>query len=428
MILPVTWAMQTLILSFSSQDVDMVRTLRFFERYFLFTAMASLLLALTDEVLRQMWWQEFELYRLTNYVFPLVLVSFCILYIAHHPRFSSIGSQLWLYLCLEFPVLKVVRSTAVSLALLGLICASIFSSSLLWNYGGTFVAYHLDALHNFELAERVYSGTHEPGDRSFSTISGRGHKAGRSAHREMDVRNSNLQELELDNVVARVYGASSRQMAHRYLTHALRVDINFEDTAASEGYYQKAFTIFQSHHDAEKCLDVLQYLAYAQFDTHKFGALQNTLRSAIQLAEECRLSKSSLRNLSTVVSVARFAKLDTTKATQLLHQKKATTAAPLDETDPFYPFIATAIALLLLTPIAKRQVLKAAKRRWSQALLAGVSTPAKLLLLDKLVTLELFSGSNLNAEALSLCSLEMIEKWDGTSPDMRSLAMPCEHL
>jgi len=277
------------------------KLLRFFERYFFYSGTAVILLAFVSQVWQQIRWHEFEPNRLWPYLVLLPLLCFCTWYVCHFQKASLTGKQLWAYLSLDFPVLRMLRTVSLTVVIAVLMGASIYSSSLLWLYGGKVLSYSFDSVNQFEIAERVFSLTNATEDFSFSSISERGWSA-KSQFPEPDriLRLKERENSQLDAAVSNVYGASSIQMARRYLSNGLNVENNGGDRRVCARLYKKSLELSMLNHDYRKSLVALVFLTEIQFVLGQKEELRQSLSTALTVASRCKNTRTNFENLKCI--------------------------------------------------------------------------------------------------------------------------------
>jgi hypothetical protein len=392
----------------------MDKYIRFFEKYFLLSSALVLSLAFIARVLRQLYWHEHVVSQLTNYIIPFVCIGAVGLFLSCAKPITVVKKQLWTSLCVEYPFLPGLRTAFRSVVLAFLIGASVFSTSLLWLYGGTVLAYGCDSVHQFELAERIFCATSQTGDPSFSTLSGRGYIANNFQGQNLkDFELAEEENRKLDLAVAHVYGHKSRQMAHRYMIHAFRLERNFSNFQLASTYLKRALSLYKMHNDSEKCLEILGFLSYSQLECNQVLDLQNSLNAAFLLTRYCRFSKSSFNNFLWVRLNAKEAGIDVTRVDLFAIQPKAE-GLVAHEGDSYPPFLQTVVfggLLILFISLVKKLILCGARKRWLYDLSEPVSIPMTVERLERLVVLELFLGNITKADEYSRKSLELATAW-----------------
>ncbi|MDP3507570.1 MAG: hypothetical protein Q8T09_06235 [Candidatus Melainabacteria bacterium] len=392
----------------------MSKYIRFLEKYFLISSALALSLAFISRVLRQLYWHELVVSQLTNYIIPFVFIGAVGLFFSRTKSVAFESGQLWSYLSAEYPFLPGLRAAFRAVVLVFLAGSAVFSTSLVWLYGGTVLAYGCDSIHQFELAERIFCATGQPGDPSFSTLSGRGYVANHIHGQDLkDFELAEDENRKLDLVVANVYGPTSRQMAHRYMTHAFRLESNFDNFQLASTYLKRALAIYKLHNDPERCLKILGFLSFSQVECKQVQDLQNSLHAAFLLTRECHYSQSSCCNFLWVRSNAEAAGIDVNRVDLAVIGPKAggLVAREVDDYPPILQTVAIGALLILLIFRGKKLILSGARNRWLCDLAASVSIPGTVEILDRLVVLELFNGNLTKADEYSRKSLELATSW-----------------
>ncbi len=385
----------------------MNKYIRFFERYFLISALLALVLMCIQHVVFSFLWKEFRISILFPYFIDLVLLVVLSKFMAQ--KVLPGQSQLWQYLCSTFPWLWVLRSAGRIVLCVALVYGSVFVSGLVWRYGGIDSAYFASACQQMELAERIFKLTNGTGERSFAVESGIG-KRPRPGQTQLNFESENI---ELDAIVARVYGSQSRTMANRYLCHAYRAEGAFENYKAASSYFKSALGIYRTHDDPEKCLEILQFLAYAQGENGEFHELRENLKTSLKMLFQANLSPSAKRNFSTVTYYADEFGIDVCRENLLLSRLPRSATTHTKETDVSFPDY-TIFSILLLIPFIRplrRRLLKLARFKWESALKQSDSMFSSIEQLDRLIVLELFLGNLTKADEYSRKSLELATSW-----------------
>jgi tetratricopeptide (TPR) repeat protein len=260
-----------------------------------------------------------------------------------------------------------------------------------------------------ELAERIFQVTNGTGERSFAVESGIGERP-RPGQTQLSFESENI---ELDTIVARVYGSQSRTMANRYLCHAYRAEGAFENYKAASSYFKSALGIYRTHDDPEKCLEILHFLAYAQGENGEFDELRENLKTSLRMLFQANLSPSAKRNFSTVTYYADEFGIDVCRENLLLSRLPLSATTHTKETDVSF-LDCTLFSLLLLIPFIRPLrtcLLKRARFKWESALQQSDSRLSSIEQLDRLIVLELFLGNRTKADEYSRKSLEVATSW-----------------
>lgn len=391
----------------SSQAVAMNKYIRFLEKYFLISAPLALVLMCIQHVVFSFLWKEFRISILVPYFIDLVLLV--VLSKLMEQKVLPGQSQLWQYLCSTFPWLWVLRSAGQLVLCVALVYGSVFVSGLVWRYGGIDSAYFASACRQMELAERIFQVTNGTGERSFAAESGIGYRP-LPGQTQLNFESENI---ELDTIVARVYGSQSRTMANRYLCHAYRAVGVFENYKAASSYFKSALGIYRTHDDPEKCLEILQFLAYAQGENGEFDELRKNLKMSLKMLFQANLSPSAKRNFSTVTYCAAEFGIDVSRENLWLSRLPLSATAHAKETDVF-SLDYTIFSILLLIPFIRPLrtcLLKRARFKWESALKQSDSRLSSIEQLDRLIVLELFLGNLTKADEYSRKSLELATSW-----------------
>lgn len=385
----------------------MNKYIRFLEKYFLISALIALVLMCMQQVISSLLSHVFSVSCLAPYC-----ICFALLAILNRLMARKVlpgQSQLWQYLCSTFPWLWVLRSAGQLVLCVALVYGSVFVSGLVWRYGGIDSAHFASACRQMELAERIFQVTNGTGERSFAVESGIGERP-RPGQTQLSFESENI---ELDTIVARVYGSQSRTMANRYLCHAYRAEGAFENYKAASSYFKSALGIYRTHDDPEKCLEILHFLAYAQGENGEFDELRENLKTSLRMLFQANLSPSAKRNFSTVTYYADEFGIDVCRENLLLSRLPLSATTHTKETDVSF-LDCTLFSLLLLIPFIRPLrtcLLKRARFKWESALQQSDSRLSSIEQLDRLIVLELFLGNRTKADEYSRKSLEVATSW-----------------
>jgi tetratricopeptide (TPR) repeat protein len=351
--------------------------------------------------------QEFRISFVVPYFIDLVLLLVLSKLMAQ--KVLPGQSQLWQYLCTTFPWLWVLRSAGQLVLCVALVYGSVFVSGLVWRYGGTDSAYFASACRQMELAERIFQLTNGTGERSFAVESGIGYRP-RPGQTQLSFESENI---ELDTIVARVYGSQSRTMANRYLCHAYRAECAFENYKLAASYFKSALAIYRIYDDPEQCLEILQFLAYAQGENGEFAELRENLRTSLKMLFQANLSASAKTSFSLVTYYADEFGIDVSRENLLLSSLPRSATTHTKDTD--YSFLDyTIFSILLLIPFIRplrSRFFKRARFKWELALTQSDSMLSSIEQLDRLIVLELFLGNLTKADEYSRKSLELATSW-----------------
>jgi len=385
----------------------MNKYIRFLEKYFLISALIALVLMCMQQVISSLLSHVFSVSCLAPYCICFALLA--ILNRLIEQKVLPGQSQLWQYLCSTFPWLWAIRSAGQLVLCVSLLCGSVFVSGLVWRYGGIDSAHFASACRQMELAERIFKLTSGTFGRSFAVESGIGERP-RPGQTQLSFESENI---ELDTIVARVYGSQSRTMANRYLCHAYRAEGAFENYKAASSYFKSALGIYRTHDDPEKCLEILQFLAYAQGENGEFDELRENLKTSLRMLFQANLSPSAKRNFSTVTYYADGFGIDVCRENLLLSRLPLSATTHTKETDVSF-LDCTLFSLLLLIPFIRPLrtcLLKRARFKWESALNQSDSRLSSIEQLDRLIVLELFLGNHTKADEYSRKSLELATSW-----------------
>lgn len=381
--------------------------IRFLEKYFLISALIALVLMCIQHVVFSFLWKEFRISILVPYFIDLVLLV--VLRKLMEQKVLPEQSQLWQYLCGTFPWLWVLRSAGQLVLCVSLLYGSVFVSGLVWRYGGIDIAYFASACRQMELAERIFQVTNGTGERSFAVESGIGYQP-RPGQTQLNFESENI---ELDTIVARVYGSQSRTMANRYLCHAYRAEGAFENYKLAASYFKSALAIYRKHDDPEKCLEILQFLAYAQGENGEFDELRENLKTSLKMLFQANLSASAKTSFSLVTYYADEFGIDVSRENLLLTRLPLSGTAHAKEIDLSFldcTIFCTLLFIPFIRPLRSR-LFKQARFKWEYALKQSDSMLNSIEQLDRLIVLELFLGNLTKADEYSRKSLELATSW-----------------
>jgi hypothetical protein len=158
----------------------------------------------------------------------------------------------------------------------------VVSSGCMVRYLGRTLAYGADTVGAIELGERIYSVMVATDDSSLITVSARGYRDKGDRHQE---------DAKLNDIVGRVYGLESPQMAHRYVLLGVNTESNINNHALAEVYFEKALSIYRKENSLCECITVLSLLANAQYCKHDTAGLKNTLSEAVRSLQKCKERK-----------------------------------------------------------------------------------------------------------------------------------------
>ncbi len=391
----------------SSQAVAMSKYIRFLEKCFLLSALIGLVLMCMKQVISSSLSHVFSVSCLAPYCICFALLA--ILNRLMEQKVLPGQSQLLQYLCSTFPWLWVLRSAGQLVLCVALVYGSVFVSGLVWRYGGIDIAYFASACRQMELAERIFQVTNGTGERSFAVESGIGYRP-RPGQTQLNFESENI---ELDTIVARVYGSQSRTMANRYLCHAYRAENAFENYKVAASNFKSALAIYRTYDDPEQCLEILQLLAYAQGENGEFAELRENLKTSLKMLFQANLSASARNSFSLVTYYADGFGIDVCRENLLLSRLPLSATTHTKETDVSF-LDCTIFSLLLLIPFIRPlrgRLLKRARFKWELALQQSDSRLSSIEQLDRLIVLELFLGNHTKADEYSRKSIELATSW-----------------
>lgn len=390
-----------------SQAVAMDKYIRFLWKYFFVSALLSVIFMCVQDASFSLLRQEFRAGNLTPYLVTAILLIAILMLVPS--KISAAQRQLWLHLCSTFPGLRALRRVFQFILFAGLIFASFENTCIASRYGGIDCAYLVSSFQNMELAERIFQVTNGSGERSFAIESGIGYRP-LSGQSEFAFESQNI---ALDTVVESVYGAQSRNLANRYLCHAYRAQGAFENYVLSSKYFKKALGLYQIHADSEKCLDVLQFLTYAQGASGEFDELQEDLKTGLKLLSQANFSASAQSNFSLTVFYADWFGIDVSRENLLLCSLRRPSSTNIEVPKGIAESILF-LSLILSVPITrigKGFLLQIARRKWLLALKRSNSSLDCVAQLEKLMLLELAHGNLSKADEYSRQSLAMATAW-----------------
>lgn len=385
----------------------MVLRIQQLQKYLFYSSLLVVVLAISAKLLRLGSWRS----DLMPYLICLsALTVATILMERVWSANSSVKSQLWHHIFAEIPILGVLKVCVACVHAPLLLYLSFLSSSLIWLYGGTLVAYGFDALGQYENAERVFESTCESRTYSFANYSGRAYKRAKSLS-EAEMEST---YIELDNAVSRVYGPNSEQMLDRLESHAFCISAAFRDSKLARSYLIKALNLVPKNHppaDALRILDAL-CLEYSTDDDFKLEGLFGCLTLARELTFEKQLTAAEANSYGFILERASRCGFDV-KA----ELAKLGVPRPFSRPDerissrfeivPCYLLVI--FSLLLLKPFARRLLLQLSEKRWRKSLLTAGSVSDGIKIHGKLIALAIYRGEREEAFVLSARSLEMAE-------------------
>ncbi len=323
---------------------------------------------------------------------------------------SSLKPQLWHHVFADNPILGVLKVCVACVHAPLLLYLSFLSSSLVWLYGGTLVAYGFDALSQYENAERVFEATCESGTCSFANWSGRAYKRDKSLS-EAEMEST---YIELDNAVSRVYGPNSEQMLDRLESHAFCISAAFRDSKLAREYLIKALNLVPKNHppaDALRILDAL-CIEYSMDDDFKLEGLFGCLTLARELTSEKQLTAAEANSYGFIIERASRCGFDVKAELAQLGVPRpfSRPAARISSRFEIVPcYLLVIFSLLLLKPFARRLLLQLSEKRWRKSLLTADSVSDAIEIQGKLIALAMYRGERQQAYMLSTRSLDMAE-------------------
>lgn len=385
----------------------MVLRIQQLQKYLFYSSLLVVVLAISAKLLRLGSWRS----DLMPYLICLsALTAATILMERVWSANSSVKSQLWHHILAEIPILGVLKVCVACVHAPLLLYLSFLSSSLVWLYGGTLVAYGFDALGQYENAERVFEATCESRPPSFANYSGRAYKRDKSLS-EAEMEST---YIELDNAVSRVYGPNSEQMLDRLESHAFCISAAFQDSKLARGYLIKALNIVPKNHPPADALRILGALCmeYSMDEDFKLEGIFGCLTLARELAFEKQLTAAEANSYGAILERANSCGFDVKAELAQLgvpRPGRLPVASISSRLDIVPCYLLVLFSLLLLKPFARRLLLQLAEQRWWKSLVTADSVSDAIEIHGKLIALAIYRGERKKAFVLAARSLEMAE-------------------
>jgi hypothetical protein len=326
-------------------------------------------------------------------------------------KLLGLQKALWKLFFASWPAIRMAHHSGRILSI-GLLSVFIIANIVcIRAYVGEFIAYSCQFLQKPMLAERIFKFTKLPGDFSFVTVSNRGkQRLPGTGHLNIDRAVIDKQNIDLDLIIAAVYGSESKEMAFRYKEHAEAFKMHFIELSFCSKYARKSFELYRNLGCNAESLSSLADVAFVQMNNGDRAGLQESLDIAYRMSAGMH-TELMAKVLQRFCNIAEAGRLDSTPLRARLTQCNAERAkCSVGAVDTGEDMLIATLIMLILRPITFGTLVRFARMRWQRNLRSASSTTEALLTLERLVTLELYSGNIARADSYSRQSLQLAEK------------------
>lgn len=290
-----------------------------------------------------------------------------------------------------------------------LIVTLVAVTAISW-HGPLTVAFLANSIHCFELGERIFRTIPDfydvKEDMSFSA----------TWDFQPKIENIDKSEQELSDIIAKLYGAQSRQLAHRYLligehfrASGLRtnwrnnIELSKQEFNASIKYYEKSLQIFQGRKDYAEQAECLSNIAYCQRKLGQCSASESTVKQALVVLASCEEKRIEIGTIDRLALTERLLE-NQNGATQLdilrkrVIERKVLNKKFAPNKDQIVLSILIAFFLSRILPTCLPLFYRCHLRK---KLESAMTVRQKLSNLNNLITLELCLGNFKNADTYS---------------------------
>lgn len=322
---------------------------------------------------------------------------------------ADLQDLLWHFFSVDCPLLKFVRifcgcTMTIFLCLFTLVNVVCINAST-----GELLGYVCAVAKQPYLAEQLVNATKNAKDFSFVTVSRAGsvYKP-RTGKLKIDRNLFENENVRLDAFVSSFYGQDSLEMALRYRKHASALFDHYLNDRLAMNYMKRSSELYRLHGEYEESIKSLSYAAEAQMRVGAAADLIATINVANKL--DFQYTPGTLSSLQRIQTASVFADTES----PLLRSKIAACEASIARhskitADDVAYFIGSTLLWLLFRPLAFGTLGRLARMQWQRNLRNATSITASVQVLERLVTLELYSGNIARAESYSRQSLSMAE-------------------